>query len=129
MVTNGWENGVILINKTEILDFKNPGFECSGPDFPVAMAAGGGGIVEGVPLLCGGLTFIENADRILDHCYKLTSGKWQKIKNLKNPIYAFGSGNVVIRDKLLINGGAISVTGRKHWEFTKASILNWIEFR
>ena len=124
LVTNGNGNRANLLDKTEILDLKNPKFQCSGPDFPVGMCGGGGGIVKGVPLICGGLTLIENAWRIFDHCYKLTHGKWQKIRSLKNPIYALGSGHVVIRDKLLMNGGVTSKTGLfKDWEFTYASNL------
>ena len=40
---------------TEILDLRDPNFHCSGlPDFPIEIAYAVGGVVNNIPIICGG---------------------------------------------------------------------------
>ena len=104
-------NGTSEQMKTEILDLNNHHFQCNEdlPDYPIKMNSGAGGLVNGIPMICGGAPEWQFYNAYQD-CFKLQpeakSNEWKKVgRGLDRPVYAMGSGNVVLKSRLLINGG------------------------
>ena len=90
----------------------DPGFNCDLPDFPTEIGYAAGGIVNGIPTICGGAfsnISDDGSETILTKykdCYAFQNRAWNKAgKSLVEPKFYFGTGNVVIKDKLLIHGG------------------------
>ena len=89
------------------------GFKCTGlPDFPINVSYAAGGIVNGIPIICGGANstiYDNNTETILtvyQNCYEFKKRAWKKTeKSLDVPKYNLATGNLVIKDKLLIHGG------------------------
>ena len=93
---------------TKIIDLKNADFVCNLPDYPHDMVNGVGGIVEDdIPLICGGLGFKPFQRMSLEACYKLVNKTWQPAGMFEagTGAVAMGTGNVVIKKKLLLSGG------------------------
>ena len=77
---------------TEIIDLKNPNFTCnmrtcdSGCDsaFPIYRSSHAvGGLVEGVPMVCGGKNGYRDADRTKE-CYKFQDKAWKPALSMTN---------------------------------------------
>ena len=106
---------------TEIVDLNNPDFHCTGlSDFPISVAYAAGGIVNGIPIICGGAnsTFdrsvinnekSEKIHTVSKDCYAFDfeERKWTKKKSLELdvPKFDLGTGSLTINDELLIHGG------------------------
>ena len=88
LVTNGrpWFYGV----KTEVIDTQNPNFTCSLPDYPIETYTGIGGMVDGMPMSCGGL----NGTKIKE-CFYLQNRTWIQGPSLKQGRYNMGTGSLV----------------------------------
>ena len=89
--------------KTKIIDLKENKLVCFLPDFPIQMADGVGGIVDGeIPMICGGW----NGRTIFKICYKLVDKTWKEAGILESgKTVEMGSGNIIINGSLLLNGG------------------------
>ena len=132
IVTTGllYESG----RHTEIVDLNDSSFYCTGlPDFPIDVVYAAGGIVNGIPIICGGANSIiyENNTEIFQtknkQCYKFHNREWKLMKNisLDEPKFYFGTGiNLVIKDKFLIHGGLTEDIQDKFFSFADAS--EWI---
>ena len=85
--------------KTEIIDIKDPSFNCTKPkQFPVSWSHAVGGLVGQVPFVCYTGT----------NCYALQqSGSWQKDRYATGEYHA-AIGSVVLHNKLVIAGGYIN---------------------
>ena len=119
--------------KTEIVDLNNSGFGCDLPDFPINLAYAAGGVVNGIPIICGGAnsTIHKNGSEtnFTKHkdCYEFKKREWKLMKNisLDKPKFYFGTGiNLVIKDKLLIHGGLTEDIQDKFYNFADSS--EWI---
>ena len=87
---------------TKIIDLKEDKLVCSLPDFPIQMAYGVGGIVDGeIPMICGGW----NGVTIFKLCYKLVDKTWKEAGILQSGKTEMGTGNIVINGSLLLSGG------------------------
>ena len=54
--------------KTEIQDLIDPAFTCPGvQDFPIDMNYGSGGLIDGIPIVCGGRDY----DQLFEECHTL----------------------------------------------------------
>ena len=117
---------------TEIVDLSNHGFNCDLPDFPLEIAYAAGGIVNGIPTICGGaysnISQDDGSETILDknkYCYAFQNRSWNKMgKSLVEPKFYFGTGNVVMKDKLLIHGGLTKDIQDTTFSFAESS--EWI---
>ena len=98
-------------SKTEVLDLTDPHFQCNNnlPSYPHQMTSGAGGLINGIPFLCGGTDArVPELAHVYQDCFMLQAENktWIKsIRGLDKPIHSMGTGNVVIQNKLLINGG------------------------
>ena len=118
--------------KTEIVDLNNSGFGCDLPDFPINLAYAAGGVVNGIPIICGGAnsTIHKNGSEtnFTKHkdCYEFKKREWKLMKNisLDKPKFYFGTGiNLVIKDKLLIHGGLTEDIQDTTFSFANSSEL------
>jgi len=89
--------------KTKIIDLKENKLVCFLPDFPIQMAYGVGGIVDGeIPMICGGW----NGRTIFKMCFKLVDKTWKEAGILESgKTVEMGSGNIIINGSLLLSGG------------------------
>ena len=93
----------------------NSDFHCTGlKDFPIPVAYAAGGIVDDIPIICGGANGTINRDNsteIIDYvskdCYEFKERGWSIMtkKMLNERKYNFGTGNLVIKNQLLVHGG------------------------
>ena len=117
--------------KTEIVDLNNYSFHCDGlPDFPIDIAYAAGGMVNGIPIICGGANSrinnsgSETIQTTYKECYAFQKRAWIKIeKSLDEPKFLFGTGNLVIKDKLLIHGGLTEDIQDTTFSFANSSEL------
>merc|ERR1739848_32451 len=69
LLTTGYDPSQVYIATSEVVDVLNSASSCQSiPDFPVAAHTAGGGIVNGVPIVCGGNA--ESAG-VQSNCYTL----------------------------------------------------------
>ena len=76
--------------KTKIIDLKENKLVCFLPDFPIQMAYGVGGIVDGeFPMICGGLERKNHFQNVLQISGQDLEGSWntRKWKNCGNGIW------------------------------------------
>ena len=95
----------IYTGKAYIIDLDDPNYKCDLPDLSGAKWNSVGGLIDNQGILiCGGHNGsnvgVQSCSRIADN----VSG-WKSANNLRVPSYAFGSGNIVFNDSLLISGG------------------------
>ena len=93
---------------TEIIDLHSDQFTCNGlPDFKKDMVNGVAGIVNGVPMVCGGSIYKKGViSDDTDVCFVLRNKEWMTIDHrLRNPGMHFGRGNVVVDDQIFVSGG------------------------
>ena len=86
--------------KTAIIDVIS-GEYCRLPDFPISLTGGIGGILGGVPMICGGLS----KQGMVKDCFTLAGRGWHKVQQLETGRSYMGGGNVVINGSLLVSGG------------------------
>ena len=104
LVVGGWKG----INETnEVIDLENGKFTCPIPSVHMGSFASGG-IINGLPLVCGGQIKVEYEDNTysnIRHCYKLQHGHWINVHNLTRFDYAsLGTGDLVVENQLLLSG-------------------------
>mgnify|MGYP001398674993 CR=1 FL=1 len=87
----------------EIVDVEDSSFTCQFESFPVRLYGATGGLINGLPFLCGGYNIYFSND-----CYKMTgAGSWTKDETASlntGRIFA-GTGSVVIENQLILSGG------------------------
>ena len=105
-----YQNG----RQTEIVDLNNANFKCTGlTPFPKEVAYAAGGIVQGIPIICGGAnSTIDDANKnetitaVYNDCYQFKNRSWYQMeRGLDVPKFNLGIGNLVVNDLLLIHGG------------------------
>ena len=100
MILNGYprDNG----QNVQIVDLNDASFSCN--KFPKTdkMWRGVAGIVEGMPIWCGGY----DGSRI-DHCQKLDleDKTWKHAVDLKEAKSSLGKGSIIFNGKLMVSGG------------------------
>merc|ERR1711963_1191664 len=74
---------------------------CNLQPFPFRLWSASGGIIDGTPIICGGLRMGPNPDA----CYIYEQGKWTEDKVISLSTPRGNSGSVVINNKLIMVGG------------------------
>ena len=113
---------------------RDPNFNCSAglPDFPIATAYAVGGVVNNIPIICGGgygTIYDDNHDESIQNktkkCYKFQAREWKEMeKGIDEPKFYFGTGNLVIKEeeeKFLIHGGLTEFIQDKSSRFADSS--------
>ena len=101
----------------EIVDVEDSSFTCQFEAFPVRLYGATGGLINGLPFLCGG--YYDEAPYYSNDCYKMTgAGSWTKDEtaSLNTGRFFAGTGSVVIENQLILSGG-----------FGEPGLLNSIE--
>ena len=115
MIVTGYSDDGINM---EIVDVEDSSFTCHFESFPVRLYGATGGLINGLPFLCGGY-YYDEAPYISNDCYKMTgAGSWTKDEtaSLNTGRYFAGTGSVVIENQLILSGG-----------FGEPGLLNSIE--
>ena len=96
------DNGINM----EIVDVEDSSFTCQFEAFPVRLYGATGGLINGLPFLCGGV--YDDDPYISNDCYKMTgAGSWTKDEtaSLNTGRLFAGTGSVVIENQLILSGG------------------------
>ena len=93
MITTGAPFEEEKSKSTEVFDMKNPMKTCEKlPDYPLAVYFAIGGLVDKMPLICGG-TYSKNSFNSTKECYILKDkNKWTKLASLDS-FRSFGSNS------------------------------------
>ena len=90
--------------KTEVLDLGNLENECEDlADFPRQTKDAAGGLIQGIPVICGGLTSEDLGTEPYDDCYKYQNGDWTFLRKMSQPRRQHGS--ISLSNGLYILGG------------------------
>ena len=98
-VTTGLHDSYEVGKRTKVIDMKDDNFVCDLPDYPIGVKYGVGGIVNGFPMVCGGVNVTDSTR----DCFRLSQWIWQKSAVMNARRYDMGTGNVVFGNKLLIS--------------------------
>ena len=101
LVIGGW-NGIK--ETTEVIDLENGNFTCTIPPVQIGGHASGG-IINGIPLVCGGQIEVEDRFSNIRHCFKFQNNTWTKIHTLpRDDLVNLGTGDLIIKNQLLLSG-------------------------
>ena len=117
LVTSG-HDGYNEVTLSEIIDLSCSGYHrCPDwVDFPSDAYGATGGLLEHVPLICGGYTNYK----YFDECYKVTANRVVLIGKMSSKRY--GAANVVIdHSTLWVTGGYNWVTGAYKGDFLSST--------
>ena len=97
-------------NDCEVIDIQDPERNCSNiPSYPISIWTGSGGIVSGIPMICGGELYDEGFEgrKMSDVCYafNVKTNSWTLVANLAGQRSDFASAP--IKDALWITGGKV----------------------
>ena len=86
---------------------KNSSYCRSLPDYPLQAQYASGGILNGQPLICGGIVGLENSYNATNEChvYNRTSLTWALFANMNHKRYG-ASGITLDNKRFLIMGGS-----------------------
>ena len=96
-------------NDCEVIDIRDPKRTCAEvPSYPISMWTGSGGVVSGIPVICGGELYDEGFEgkKMSDVCYvfNITTNSWVLLAKLERQRSDFASAP--IKDTLWITGGS-----------------------
>ena len=97
-------------NDCEVIDIQDTERTCANiPSYPISMWTGSGGIVTGIPVICGGELYDQGyeAKKMSDTCYafNITTNSWVLLAKLARQRSDFASAP--IKDALWITGGKV----------------------
>ena len=77
------------------------------PDYPLQAQYASGGILDGQPLICGGIVGLEESNNVTNECYvyNATSLTWALFANMNEERYG-ASGIALDNKRFLIMGGS-----------------------
>ena len=94
--------------ESEVVDIRENSSYCrSLPHYPLQAQYASGGILNGQPLICGGIVGLEESTNAINECYvyNATSLSWALFANMNHKRY--GASGVTLDDKrFLIMGGS-----------------------
>ena len=94
--------------ESEVIDIRENSSYCrSLPDYPLQAQYASGGILNGQPLICGGMVGLEENNNAINECYvyNATSLTWSLFANMNQKRYG-ASGVTLDNKRFLIIGGA-----------------------
>ena len=92
--------------KTEVLDLGNLENECEAlEDFPSQTKEAVGGLIHGIPVICGGMSLFpeDPGTKPHDQCYQYQNGEWTFLNRMSQPRRQHGSFS--LSNGLYILGG------------------------
>ena len=105
--------------ESEVVDIrKNSSYCRSLPDYPLQAQYASGGILNGQPLICGGMVGLEENNNAINECYvyNATSLSWALIANMNHKRY--GASGVTLDNKgFLIMGGSGQANANSTYEY------------
>ena len=108
-------------SKSEVIDLSDPNSICDPlPNYPLGMASGFGGLVDGnTPLLCSGFSESQFENYVHEECFTFSEGEWKLIGKVN-----FGrwyGGSVVLDNSVLwLTGGTNMAVPFKSTEYVSA---------
>ena len=92
-------------SKSEVIDLSDPENVCESlPNYPLGMASGFGGLVDGnTPLLCSGYSPSQNENYVHDECFIFSEGEWKLIGKVNSGRW-YGGSLVLDNSKLWLTG-------------------------
>ena len=94
--------------ESEVVDIRENSSYCrSLPDYPSQAQYASGGILNGQPLICGGIVGLEESNSATDECYvyNASSLTWVLFANMNHKRY--GASGITLHDnRFLIMGGS-----------------------
>ena len=90
--------------KTEILDLEDSNFQCDGPEFPVGVLAASGAVVNGQPMICGGV--VKDSGRTKS-CFTLKDQTWEETQTVMTSARNYMGPGIVLDNKLVLTGGKL----------------------
>ena len=107
--------------ESEVVDLhKNSSYCRSLSDYPLQAQYASGGILNGRPLICGGIEESNNATKEC-YIYNATSLTWSLFANMNHKRYG-ASGITLDDEKFLIMGGS-SQTNASEYIFSNGSVM------
>ena len=94
--------------ESEVVDIRENSFYCrSLPDYPLQAQYASGGILNGQPLICGGIVALEESNNNTKECYvyNATSLTWSLFASMNHKRYG-ASGVTLDNKRFLIMGGS-----------------------
>ena len=108
LVVTGATQGDNQERESEVVDIHDNSLYCrSLPDYPLKAQYASGGILNGQPLICGGIVGLENSSNATNRCYVYngTSLTWALFANMTHKRYG-ASGITLDNKRFLIMGGS-----------------------
>ena len=113
LIVNGHTSGYPSGRNAEIIDLENPSFVCSNLNkFPVNCAEGIGGLIGGIPFVCGGWSWDNSGASLYGNwfvtnaCYTLKdNGEWIEDHPATLSTERGNAGSVSWKNSLVIAGG------------------------
>ena len=106
-------------SESEVVDIQENSSYCrSLPDYPLQAQYASGGILNGQPLICGGMVGLEENNNAINECYvyNATSLSWALIANMNHKRY--GASGVTLDNKgFLIMGGSGQANANSTYEY------------
>ena len=105
--------------ESEVVDIRENSSYCrSLPDFPLQAQYASGGILDGQPLICGGIVGLEESNSATNECYvyNATSLTWALFANMNEERYG-ASGIALDNKRFLIMGGTSQTNGNSTSEY------------
>ena len=95
--------GVDFTDKSQVIDVSSSSTACANlPSYPFAMGAAAGGVVNGSPIICGG---VRNSGKTTDSCHRFdrNSNSWKRHSSMTSR--RNGHASTVVKNSLFITGG------------------------
>ena len=105
--------------ESEVVDIRENSLHCrSLPAYPLEAQYASGGILNGQPLICGGIVESENSSNPTNKCYvyNVTSLTWDLFANMNHKRYG-ASGITLDNKRFLIMGGSSQTNANSTSEY------------
>ena len=105
--------------ESEVVDIRENSSYCrSLPDYPLQAQHASGGILNGQPLICGGIVGLEESNSATNECYvyNATSLTWALFANMNEERYG-ASGIALDNKRFLIMGGSSQTNANSTSEY------------
>ena len=105
--------------ESEVVDIRENSSYCrSLPVYPLQAQYASGGILDGQPLICGGIVGLEESTNAINECYvyNATSLSWALFANMNHKRYG-ASGVTLDNKRFLIMGGSGETNANSTYEY------------
>ena len=109
--------------ESEVVEIReNPSYCRSLPDYPLQVQYASGGILNGQPLICGGIVGLEESNSATDECYvyNATSLTWSLFANMNHKRY--GASGITLHDNRFLIMGGSNANGTSEYILSNGSV-------